>query len=146
MSLANSVEGINVIHHQVGNIEIRSFVARLQGQMQLTLIALQDHEADRITILENLLEAENLGIKTMGPAHIPYGERGGNSSKTDAVTGDIVHRRASDCKAAISSPDGVGRCGALCCLNQQDGAYEVCLTCLGPSGNRDFVAELRGLS
>jgi hypothetical protein len=29
MSFANSVERINVIHHQVGNIEIHSFVAWL---------------------------------------------------------------------------------------------------------------------
>jgi hypothetical protein len=118
MSLANSMESINVIHHQVGNIEIRSFVAGLQGQVQFTLIALQDHETDRTAVLENLLETENLGIKIMGLAHVPYGERGGNSSKTDTVTGDIVHRRASDCKAAIPSPDGAGRCGALRCLNQ----------------------------
>ncbi|MBB4320487.1 hypothetical protein GGE43_004060 [Agrobacterium tumefaciens] len=124
MSLANSVECINVIHHQVGNIEIRGFVPWLQGQVQFTLIALQDHEADGIAVVENLLEAENLGTEILGLAHIPYGERGGNSSKTDTVIGDIVHRRASDCKVAIQSPDGAGRYGALCCLNQQDGAYK----------------------
>lgn len=108
MSFANGVERINVIHHQVGNVEIRSFVARLKSQVQFTLIALQDHEADRTAVLENFLEAKNLGIKTMGLAHIPYGERGGNSSKTDTVTGDIVHRRAFDCKVAIPSPGGAG--------------------------------------
>jgi hypothetical protein len=96
--------------------------------VQFTLVALEDHEADGIAVLENLLEAKNFGIKIMGLVHIPYGERGGNSSKTDTVTGDIVHRRASDCKVAIPSPGGAGRYGALCCLNQQDGAYKVYLT------------------
>jgi hypothetical protein len=78
----------------------------------------------------------------MGLAHVPYGERGGNSSKTDTVTGDIVHRRASDCKAAIPSPDGAGRCGALRCLNQQDGAYKVYLTYVGPWWNREIVEKV----
>ncbi|MHC2479314.1 hypothetical protein ACVIKP_001105 [Rhizobium leguminosarum] len=94
------MQGIDIVHHQVRNIEVRSLVARLQGEMQLPAITLQDHEADRISVLEYFLEAEDIGIKIVGFGHVLDWQHGGNSSETNTVIGDIIHRRTSGCEDA----------------------------------------------
>lgn len=70
--------------------------------MQFTIIAFQYHEADRVSVFKNLLKAKNLGVKIMRLAHVADWKCSGNSSKMNNVTGDIVHRKAFDCKGAAT--------------------------------------------
>src|SRR5271166_4778753 len=63
--------------------------------MQLGLIPLEDHEADRIAVLESLREAENFCIEGARSLDVSNGKHRGNSSKANAVIDCIVHRMTS---------------------------------------------------
>jgi hypothetical protein len=119
---ASGVQPVDIVHHQVGNRERGGWVVGLQGQMQLALVALQNHEADRVSIFEGFRKPQDPGVKIMGPAHVLYGKRYCNSSETDAMINDCAHRRTSTCKhhdtcqavlvsvKRLAKPEGAGRC------------------------------------
>ncbi|MBB3559008.1 hypothetical protein FHX06_000305 [Rhizobium sp. BK512] len=128
MLLANRMQRIDIVHQQVGNVEVRSLVSFLQGQMQLAAIPLQDHETDGISIFEDFVKAENIGVEAIGFFHVLDGNHSGNPTETDTVISDFIHRITSACEATLTVQTVLDRCEALRCWNEMDGANRKDLT------------------
>lgn len=79
----------------MGDVEWRSGMRLLQGEMQFGFIALQDHEADGDTVLEGFSEAEHPRVEVMGLVHIAYWQHGGNPPEADSVVGWVSHGNVS---------------------------------------------------
>lgn len=55
------VQGLCIVHQKVGHVLDRRLVAFVQGKMQLGIILLEDGEADRTPVIEDLGEPKNAG-------------------------------------------------------------------------------------
>ena len=69
------MQGVNVPDHHVRNGEGRQTVIRLKGEMHLRRVPFEDHEADRIPIGEDTLEAEAAFPERKRAVHVRDGKR-----------------------------------------------------------------------
>ena len=72
--------------------------------MQLGLILFQDHEADRIAVLEHLDEAEHLRIEIARPRDVLDRKHRGNPSKTNSTSRHFLRRHPLPAPAVNPSP------------------------------------------
>jgi hypothetical protein len=79
---------MGVVDHHVGDVERSRLVVGLRREMEFGFVSLEDHEADGITILEGLHEAERLGIEVVSSFDILHGKHSGDSTEANAV--DLV--------------------------------------------------------
>jgi hypothetical protein len=76
IALTDDRRRIGIVHHHVSDIEASGLGVGLQREMQLGFVSLQDHEADRITVLERLREAKRVRMRVVGLYNIFHWEHG----------------------------------------------------------------------
>src|SRR5262245_16004203 len=59
MALTRRMKSVDVVDHHMRHIERRCFMAWLERQVQFRLPLFQNHKADRIAVLERLLESKD---------------------------------------------------------------------------------------
>ena len=84
---------VDILDHHVGDVEIRRLVAWLEREVQLCRVALQDHEADGVAVLEGFPEAEGTDIEIAGAGHVGHGQHRGDPP--EAERGNRISHRKS---------------------------------------------------
>lgn len=113
MPLAQGMQRIDVIHHQMCDIGVTRPMSRLQRQVQLRLAVAQDDEADRIAIAELDTKAQHAHVEGERAIKVAGGKGRGDPPEADAMAGGVAHR--VPCSGGVATmwtvPIGLnGRC------------------------------------
>jgi hypothetical protein len=81
--LHEAMQMVDVLDHHMRDIEVGRLVVLLKGKMHFGIVALQDHEADGTTILEDLSKSEQIDIEGLSALHVLDGQGRGNAPEPE---------------------------------------------------------------
>jgi hypothetical protein len=86
--------------------------------MYLSLIPFQNHESNRITIFEGLMETKSADIKLGGFRHILHRQHCGNPPKANTMFTGIIHHRTLKLVSNGRAAGGAANYYFFCLINE----------------------------